>query len=360
MRAKSMVLILIALGCGLVASIAISQVMERGSGSGGTLETVQIYVATTDVDVNEQLSATNVRVEDWPSSKVPEGSILDLEQITGQFARVRFYEGEPILIAKLAAEIEGAAVKIPEGFRVCSLKVQMDTSVSGLVYPGDRVDIFGYFRRSQDIPRTGTREILRNVRVFAVNSETEQETDQEGQTIVAKTVSVLVEHDQVAKLMLATELGTLRLALRRPNEVEENSTGESATIEMLFGTTRADSADEGQTEEPGQNGFSKFLSGLRQGNTGPAAFGVASAIDATDPSWQMMILTPDGGTNFTWEDENRLPRQGSAGTVNSSVNELRTSMDAVPDTDPGAPMEEEEEEVEEEEEEEEARTIDDI
>ncbi len=30
------------------------------------------------------------------------------------------------------------------------------------------------------MPRTGTREILRNVRVFAVNSETEQETDQDG------------------------------------------------------------------------------------------------------------------------------------------------------------------------------------
>ena len=30
MRAKSMLLIVIALGCGLVASIAISQVMERG------------------------------------------------------------------------------------------------------------------------------------------------------------------------------------------------------------------------------------------------------------------------------------------------------------------------------------------
>ena len=58
MRAKSMVLILIALGCGLVASIAISQVMERGAGSdNAALETVQIYVATADIDVNEQLDA---------------------------------------------------------------------------------------------------------------------------------------------------------------------------------------------------------------------------------------------------------------------------------------------------------------
>ena len=75
MRAKSMVLILIALGCGLVASIAISQVMERGANSGNAaLETVQIYVATTDIDANDQLSAENVRVEDWPKSKVPRSS----------------------------------------------------------------------------------------------------------------------------------------------------------------------------------------------------------------------------------------------------------------------------------------------
>ena len=105
MRAKSMVLILIALGCGLVASIAISQVMERGANSGNAaLETVQIYVATTDIDVNEQLTAANVRVEDWPKSKIPEGAIVNFEEINEQFARVRLYEGEPILQAKLANE----------------------------------------------------------------------------------------------------------------------------------------------------------------------------------------------------------------------------------------------------------------
>ena len=34
MRMKSLILIFIALGCGLVASIGISQVMDRGGGSG--------------------------------------------------------------------------------------------------------------------------------------------------------------------------------------------------------------------------------------------------------------------------------------------------------------------------------------
>jgi pilus assembly protein CpaB len=323
MRAKSMVLILIALGCGLVASIAISQVMDRGAKSGNaTLETVQIYVATNDIDVNEQLTATNVRLEDWPKAKVPEGSVVNFEEINEHFARTRMYEGEPILMRKLADSITGPAITIPEGHRVCSLKVRMDTAVSGLVKPGDRVDIFGYFRQGKDIPKTGTREILRNVRVFAVNSETEQETDQEGRTIVAKTVSVLVMQDQVARLMLASELGTLRLALRRPNETPQRNATETASIETLFGQ-HSETAD--KTHKPSRavsaaGGFVKFLSGLGQKTeTSNASYPVnVIAPVQNKPAWQMTLLTPSGPTEFTWQDEGSLPNTGNPGASAAS------------------------------------------
>lgn len=322
MRAKSMLLILIALGCGLVASIAISQVMERGSRGGSVgMEMVQIYVATADIDVNEQLNASNVRVEDWPKSKIPEGAIVDYQNINERFARVRFYQGEPILEAKLANEIEGPAIKIPDGHRVCSLKVQMDTAVSGLVNPGDRVDIFAYFREGRGIPRTGTRQILKNVRVFAVNDQTAQEIDQEGRTIVAKTVSVLVKQDQVAKLMLATELGTLRLALRRPNETLDDTEdqNETATVESLFGT-RSETADERQDPNPinplaaATSGLGGFLNNLNpQGAMASGAIPTALPPELPsvhEPAWQMTLLTPEGGTQFTWHDENGLPETG--------------------------------------------------
>ena len=320
MRAKSMVLILIALGCGLVASIAISQVMDRGkNGGNGEVETVQIYVAANDIDVNEQLSAENVRLEDWPKSKIPEGSLVDLKNINEQFARSRMYEGEPILRRKLAVEISGPAVKIPEGHRVCSLSVRMDTAVSGLIKPGDQVDIYGYFRASNDIPKTGTREILRNVRVFAVNSETEQETDNDGSVIVAKTISVLVKQEQVAKLMLAAELGTLRLVLRRPNDDPESALTETATVESLFGS-QAENADEDHSpstrntpKETG--GFMKFLAGLNNGShqsTPTKGTPVSVVEEPAGPAWEMMIMTPDGGTRFTWEEEGTLPDETSA------------------------------------------------
>ncbi len=316
MRAKSMVLILIALGCGLIASIAISQVMERGSNKGtATLETVQIYVALSDIDVNEQLSATNVRLEDWPKSKIPEGAVVNFEEINERFARTRMYEGEPVLKRKLADNISGPAITIPEGDRVCSLKVRMDTAVSYLVKPGDRVDIFGYFREGRDIPKTGTREILRNVRVFAVNSETEQETDQEGRTIVAKTISVLVKQDQVARLMLAAELGTLRLALRRPNETAQRNPTETASIETLFGAAfrigrRASDAEQSQIRS---ERFCEFSLGLAESSSGggrrdlSGQHDIASAAAAT-PS----RLADDAVDTKWWHPVHLARREGTA------------------------------------------------
>jgi pilus assembly protein CpaB len=329
-----MVLIVIALGCGLVASIAISQVMERGGGGPSQLETVPIYVAMSDIDVNEQLTASNVEMEEWPKTKVPEGATTNYEDIKERFAQTRMYAGEPILLRKLADEISGPAIQIPDGYRVLSLKVRMDTAVSNLVRPGDRVDIFGYFRAGKDIPKTGTREILRNVRVFAVNSETEQVGDQDGETIVAKTVSVLVKQDQVAKLMLATELGTLRLALRRPNEQENRNSGETATIESLFGT-RSEMADDRSAHSTGSSkpaGLLQFLSGLKSAASPPAGTTAGSFSPTATamsmpqqakPQWEMTLLTPDGGTNFTWRDTEQLPSTGSDGAPGATAGAPR-------------------------------------
>ena len=45
MRPKSLLLLTLALGCGLVASVGITQVLDRSGDSGPVAETVPIYVA---------------------------------------------------------------------------------------------------------------------------------------------------------------------------------------------------------------------------------------------------------------------------------------------------------------------------
>ena len=162
--------------------MGVSQYLERASGnSTGAVETTKIFVAMNDINIGTKLDAQNVRPEEWPKDRVPDGAITTLEELADRFPRTRLYAGEPILQAKLMDSNDGSkSVDIPEGFRVVSVRVSMESSVSGLVQPGDRVDLVVFLRKSADIPETGTRTILRDVNVFAVDAETERNVDSNG------------------------------------------------------------------------------------------------------------------------------------------------------------------------------------
>src|SRR4029453_14168166 len=155
MRMKSLILIFIALGCGLVASIGISQVMDRG-GEGGSLEMEQILVALTDIDISTKLDDKNVKLEDWPKNKAPEGSIRRLDDIKDKFALTRFVKGEPIHASKITDSPNSTASRIPDGYRAMPVKVDEDTVMKAIA-PGDRVDVMVFLKRdlNQGIFKTG-------------------------------------------------------------------------------------------------------------------------------------------------------------------------------------------------------------
>ncbi len=215
MRPKSMVLIVIALVCGLVASIGISQVVEKNSANNQKTQTKPIFVAMTDIGIGAELNAQSVKLEEWPLDKVPPGSITEAAQLDGKSPNQRLYAGEPLLLAKLsdANSMRGIAQTIRKGFRVMSVKVDMASAVSGLIHPGDRVDILAISG-----PRTTAEMILSNIEVFAINDKTTVEVDTEAGTIQAKTVSLLVTSDQARKLMAHSYKSTISLSLRRPDD----------------------------------------------------------------------------------------------------------------------------------------------
>ncbi len=88
MRPKSLMLLLLALGCGLVASIGISQVIEsRNRAAAPAMEKEPIYVATQDIKVNQPLTPQIVTQEEWPKERIPADAIRDLKEIQGQRLR---------------------------------------------------------------------------------------------------------------------------------------------------------------------------------------------------------------------------------------------------------------------------------
>jgi pilus assembly protein CpaB len=307
MRMKSLILIFIALGCGLVASIGISQVMNRDAGP--SLEMDQILVALADIDIGSKLDAQNVKLEDWPKAKIPEGAVRKLEDVKDKFANARFFKGEPLHVNKISDTLTNIANKVPAGYRAMPVKVDEDTVMKG-ISPGDRVDVMVFLKRNgADIPETGAFTILKNVRVFAVNTNTERANEARGETVNFKTISLLVKPEHARELAVAMAMGKIMLTLRRPDENDE-AAGEEVTPlnEILSGRSKLASEPVAAPAAPQPGaGFMGFVQNAAA--TEPPA-------PPTDipPLWKMELISPSDRKVFEWRtDKNQLPVEASFG-----------------------------------------------
>jgi len=249
MRPKSLALLLLALGCGLVASIGITKVMTKGSGDadGAGGEATGIFVAATDIAMGDLLTPNVVKLEPWKNA-IPTGALSRTEDIENRRARTKLYAGEPILENRLfgkGASQQGATAMIPKGYRVVPVKVDLVSGGSSLILPGDRVDVMIHLvcDPSRGIYETVTRTILQDIKVFAVNDVMDFEKDKDGgKSIAAKTICLLVTPEQAAKVMLAAQMGVVNLVMRSSEE-DKNAADVEARPGQLMGATHGSQQD---------------------------------------------------------------------------------------------------------------------
>ena len=317
MRMKSLVLIFIALGCGLVASIGISQALNGNKGS-GQVEMESILVTLTEIDINAEFNANNVKLEPWPKMRLPEGAIRSLDEVKDKFARQRFVKGEPILIDKIVDKKNGVAINVPPGFRVFAVKVDEESVMRGLA-PGDRIDVNLYVKRSEEISEPGTYTIMQAVRVFSVGEKIDKEVDTKANAGQFRTISLLVTPEQVRHLAGAVQIGKLSFTLRNPNEpIEDDGQGVTPLPEILKGNAVA-SGDQPPAPQPSAvpapapvavpgTGLLDFMAKAAEGfknMTPPAA-------DAQPNSgYTMHIYTNSEVKQYQWQDRNGMPQEST-------------------------------------------------
>jgi pilus assembly protein CpaB len=228
MRAKSLVLLMLALGCGIVASVGITQVMSNRTTepAAAQAETEQIFVAMKDIPMGDPVSAQAIKLEEWPKGKAPQGAITKLEDIENRRPKSRIFAGSPILENQLlgkGATDQGASDSIPKGSRVVAVKVDAVSGSASLIRPGDRVDVLLYVTQcgSGGASRTVTRTILQDIKVFAVNEVWDAAATNGEKSIAAKTISLLVTPTQAATVTMASEMGQIRLVMRSPEDKEQ-------------------------------------------------------------------------------------------------------------------------------------------
>ncbi len=259
MRPKSLLLLALALGCGLVASIGISQVMDRNNHGPAQIETVPIYVATHNINLGDPIDAKMLSLDPWPKDKIPRGAITKLEDLQGRRPRAAIIEGEPILEGKLLekGQIADPIRSITKGMRLYTIKVDAEKSAAGLLGPGDRVDVQLFVPKDQ---RTGvqtakSKVILQNVRVFAVDQLVQRSAEGGEERSVAKTISLLLKPDQANKLSLAAQIGQISLIPRNPDDEDSAFTSETTVDDLLASGNEMNSRtkEQGETKEPAES-----------------------------------------------------------------------------------------------------------
>jgi pilus assembly protein CpaB len=296
-------LLALALGCGLVASIGISQVMDRPAQV--TLETAQIYVAKHNINLGDPIDAEMLSLQEWPKDKVPRGAISELSELEGRRPRTAIIEGEPILQAKLLdpGQVADPITQIPKGMRLKTIEVDATKSAAGLLGPGDRVDVQLFVRKDA---RTGvemakSKIILQNIRVFAVDQTVQRSPEGGDERAIAKTVSLMLTPEQASKLSLAEQVGEISLIPRNPDD-DELVTWAEMKIEDLLGDGESSSREKerGEDETLAENED-------KPAEQGSLVDAVAAATPPPVPPFKMEIVEAQNVREMLFDGETGKP-----------------------------------------------------
>lgn len=208
--------------------------------------TVGYFVAARPLPKGTLARSEDFAVRTAAPDRVPGGAILDTPDskvgLPGSLVRNFVEAGTPITLQDvLRPQDRGflASVLAPET-RAISIKVDEESGVSGLIRPGDRVDVVltQVFDKGDPARRALSETALRNVRVIAIDQEIAQggrEVTQgaKGATTLvagklAKTISLELTSEQVKQISVAKQLGTLSLAVRAA--VDEFSTADKGAV----------------------------------------------------------------------------------------------------------------------------------
>mgnify|MGYP002623092961 FL=1 len=172
MKGKSILMLAVALGCGLVAMIGVQQVLS-GDKKEEVKQTTPVLVAVQEISPGIEIEDSMVTFKEMPLDMVPADAVISPDQYVNRALRTRAFPGTPIVQAMLGEEgVFSASNEIPTGMRVAAISVTAKTAVAGFVNPHDRVDIqVTYKRRIAGKTVERTKTLLEYIEVFAVDKQ---------------------------------------------------------------------------------------------------------------------------------------------------------------------------------------------
>ena len=222
-RVTLIIAIVLAVGTGILVLRYFQSI--NNTQTQAAVELKPVVLTNVDIPARGKITADMLTVAKRPATDVDPGVLGDPKQADGDVALISIPAGTVLTASNVGTPATvGLPTRLKPGERAVSIPVDRVKSVSGLIQPGDRVDVLATVNKGPGIPPK-TFTIIRGAMVLAINSQLEQSaaaaagsTPPPVDTTGAGTVTLGGTAAQADLLTVADINATLRLALRSPEE----------------------------------------------------------------------------------------------------------------------------------------------
>jgi len=220
-RITLIVAVVLAIGTGILTLRYLTSIQQQAASSAHQAESElrPIVIASRDIPARAKIMPDMLTRVSRPAAQVEPGAIDNPAMLSGYIALISLPAGSTLTETKVGKPAAvGLTVQLKPGMRALSIPVDRVKAISGLLQPGDHVDVLAAVPKvpgSQ--PKAVT--IIRGALVLAINSQMETSgatPDPDSANLLTVTLGVTPE--QADLLTMADLNTTLRLALRPANE----------------------------------------------------------------------------------------------------------------------------------------------
>lgn len=235
---RSLVTLAVAVLAGVVAAWAAQQHIQgriQQIEDSSRVQTIQRIVAASDLPAGTVLDADHLAVRLFPYGAVSSDSLTPerYAQVAGLVLRSPLRAGDPLLPVHMHQPRGGPfSDRLGPGRRAVTMPVDALNSVSGLLEPGDLIDLYVSFEYQR---RRITAPLLQGVLVLATGTSTDGMNEGGPETTSYSTVTLDTSPEDAVKLVAARQSGHITALLRRPDDAAPTQKAVRGDLASLLG-----------------------------------------------------------------------------------------------------------------------------
>jgi len=245
MKSKTLILMVVAVVCGLVASYLTSRMLAQNSSAAVDVPTVKVLVARQKIQWGTKIKEPEkLFVEkEFPQGSEPKKAFTSFDQLKDKVLNKTI--GAEVHVTSddvMKKEDSDLSYDLPKGTRAMAIRCSTDQSSGGFILPKSRVDIIA---KTQGDKGPEARILLQDMLVLAVDSKDNRDPEQRAMNMAFVTLQVTPDQAEILTLASGYEL---RLVLRAQEDHDRVTTkgvtnGDLARVSRNQGTEKTEDTE---------------------------------------------------------------------------------------------------------------------